>query len=218
MREIIVADDQELYRAGVVSLLANHGYHSIFQFSDSMRLLAGITTNRGSLVIAATSLILDLEHIARRSREAGSRLLLVAEDYDSPLRYSSLGAVGLIHRSTSASAFLESVRKIKNGVEFLLPADWTERLANLNAGLATAFSPIEIKIILFLMRGMKNRVIAECLQVEEHIVRAGLQKIYDKTGFSNRLELAMHFARQPLRWTTGSASAATNRRHFRSIS
>jgi DNA-binding NarL/FixJ family response regulator len=218
MWEIIVADNQELYRAGVVSLLANHGYHTILQFSDKKRLLAAITTNRGSLVIVATSLIFDLEHMARRSREACSRVLLVAEDYDSPLRYSSLGAAGLIHRSTSVSAFMETVRKIKNGVEFMLPADWTERLAHLDAGLATAFTPIEIKIILFLMKGMKNRVIAEYLQVEEHIVRGRLQKIYDKTGFSNRLELAMHFARQPLRWTAGSAPVEPNRRHLRNIS
>jgi len=113
--------------------------------------------------------------------------------------------------------FLESVQKIKNGVEFILPADWTERLAGSDAGLATSFTPIEIEIILFLMKGMKNRVIAKYLQVDEHVVRGRLQTIYDKTGFSNRLELAIHLSRQPLLRTAESAPFEPYRRHLRNI-
>ena len=40
------------------------------------------------------------------------------------------------------------------------------------------------------MEAFKNRCIAEHLDVAEYVVRA-FQKIFDKTGFSKRLELAL---------------------------
>ena len=41
------------------------------------------------------------------------------------------------------------------------------------------------------MEGFKNRHIAEHLDVAEYVVKGAFQKIFDKTGFSNRLELAL---------------------------
>jgi len=41
------------------------------------------------------------------------------------------------------------------------------------------------------MEGFKNRRIAEHLDVAEYVVKGAFQKIFDKTGFSTRLELAL---------------------------
>jgi DNA-binding NarL/FixJ family response regulator len=197
MYEFIVADDQELYRAGVVGLLSNGiECHTISQFSDWVRLLTAVETNRESLVIVSTSLILDLGHLVVRTREAASRVLLIAEDFDSLNRYHSSGVAGVVHRSTPASAFLDSVQKIRSGVDFVPPADGTGRPDVVGAILAKSFTSGEMKVVALLMEGMKNRVIAERLQLAEHVVRGRFKKIYDKTGFSNRLELALYISRQ----------------------
>jgi DNA-binding NarL/FixJ family response regulator len=73
---------------------------------------------------------------------------------------------------------------------FVLPADGSQAL-RLTPRLAKNLTPRELKILELLMEGSKNRRIAEHLDVAEHVVKDEFQKIFDLTGFSNRLELAL---------------------------
>jgi DNA-binding NarL/FixJ family response regulator len=138
----------------------------------------------------------DLEQLVGRARSAGSQVLLMAEDFDSLSCYRLSGVAGVVHRSTSASAFLDSVRKIRSGVDFVLAIDGTGRLDVAGSSLAKSFTSGEKNVVALLMEGMKNRVIAESLHLAEHVVRGRFKNIYDKTGFSNRLELALYISRR----------------------
>ena len=193
MYEIIVADDQELFRAGIITLLSQAGgkWPAISEVSDWIRLRARIRTTQASLVVVSVSLILDMQLLVEQARNAHGRVLLVAEDSDFLNCYRATGVAGVMHRSASASTFLQTIQKIETGADFVLvPADRTQGRA-LGRRLEESLTPAEMRILALLMEGCKNRRIAEYLDVAEHVVKGRLQKIFDKTGFSTRLELAI---------------------------
>ena len=72
------------------------------------------------------------------------------------------------------------------------------------------FTSNEAEIMRLLLEGWKNRRIAEHLHLSEHTVRGQFQKIYDKTGCSNRLELALYLFN--VNHNTATASLAPKER------
>ena len=195
MCRIIIADRQELYRAGIIALVAGSGPCTVIaECPDWSSLVEAVGADAGSVVIASLCLVADIEDLIARAEKANSRVLLVAEDSDSLNCYRSTGAAGIVHRSASASTFLETLRKIRMGADFVLAAEGRRRL-ELGRRLAASLTPGELKILALLLEGCKNRLIAEYLNVAEHVVRSSFQKIFDKTGFSNRVELALFLSR-----------------------
>jgi DNA-binding NarL/FixJ family response regulator len=191
MYRAIVADQQELFRAGLFAVLAGTGEYSVLAgYSDWPGLLAGMKSWLPALVIASVNLVHDMDMLMARARVSGSRILLVAEDFDSLNCYHSSGAAGIVRRSASVSVLVGVARKIREGRDFVLPAEGTPQL-KLGSRLAGRFTPDELTILALLMQGLKNRRIAERLEVADHVVAGHLQTIFDKTGFSTRLELAL---------------------------
>ena len=109
-----------------------------------------------------------------------------------------------MHRGASASNFLEAVRRIRMGADFVLPTDGARQL-ELCACLPEGLTPGELKILALLLEGFKNRRIAEYLDVAEHVVRGRLRKIFDKTGISSCSNSPYFFdlAGEPLRGKRG---------------
>lgn len=193
MQTVIIADSQEMFRAGVIDLLSRHQeFHLVAQVPDWQVLLLAMAMNPGCIVITSASLVGDFDVLIATAQESNCRLLLVMEDSDSPRRYRSMGVAGLIHRSTAAYALVDTLRRIETGAEKLvIPAG--ARLVEdcLGVQVADRLNLREMSIVALLMRGFKNRRIAEHLGLPEHAVRATIQKIFDKTGQSSRLELAL---------------------------
>ena len=193
MQNVIIADDQEMYRAGVAEFLSrNDEFRLVAQLSHLELLLVALAVNRGALVITAASLVADLDGLVRAAGAANCRVLLVAEDADSPARYRSSGVAGIIQRSTSAAALVQTMRRIQAGRETLMVASeqpTPEDCVGVQA--ADRLSLREMMVLALLMQGCKNRRIAERLGMSEHAVRTKIQRIYDKTGQSSRVELAM---------------------------
>jgi DNA-binding NarL/FixJ family response regulator len=48
-----------------------------------------------------------------------------------------------------------------------------------------------MKIVALLVEGLKNRDIADRLNTSEQVIKNRLRSVYDKTGVSDRLELAL---------------------------
>jgi DNA-binding NarL/FixJ family response regulator len=153
-----------------------------FRFPFALFLVEAVAADAGSVVIASLCLVADIEDLIARAGRANGRVVLVAEDSDSLNCYRSTGAAGIVHRSTSASTFRETLRKIRMGADFVLPAEGTRR-PELGRRLAASLTPGELKILALLLEGCKNRRIAEYLDVAEHVVRSSFQQIFDKTGF-----------------------------------
>ena len=81
MNRIILADNQAIFRAGAARTLAlEDDMRIVAQCEDAAKLLGAIDTFRGSVVMVATSLRMDWKDLVARTRSAGSRIILVAEN------------------------------------------------------------------------------------------------------------------------------------------
>jgi DNA-binding NarL/FixJ family response regulator len=195
MHSVIIADDQELFRIGLSALLMETGeYRVLAEYPDECRVGEAIGAMRPSLVVASVRIVRDMGRLMRGARKGRSRVLLVAEDSDSLNFYRSSGAAGIVHRSASPFVFLQVVQKSLRGAQFVLPVEGMPGL-RLRPDLAMDLSPTELTILALLMEGLKNCRIAEHLDVPNHVVAGRLQSIFNKTGFSNRLELALFLSR-----------------------
>jgi DNA-binding NarL/FixJ family response regulator len=193
MQEIIVADDHELYRTGMVNLLAGiHEFRILAQVSDPKSLLAILLDSPGACVIASASLASETPNLLDVAQGAACRILLVTEDWESPQRYRSFGAAGIVRRSTPPPSLIQALRRIRDLGGKHPPASHPTRHAG--AGGVANLSPGEMTMVALLMLGYKNRRIAETLGVSEQAVRSRFQKVFDKTGLSTRLELALFIA------------------------
>jgi len=56
----------------------------------------------------------------------------------------------------------------------------------------SALTPREIEICNLIRNGMRNKEIAQVLEVSEQDVKNRLRKVFDKLGVWSRLELAMY--------------------------
>ena len=68
---------------------------------------------------------------------------------------------------------------------------------------ASSDSPVtskEILIAILVRRCLRNREIAEVLQVSEQDLKNRLRGIFEKVGVWSRVELAMHLVEHPERW------------------
>jgi DNA-binding NarL/FixJ family response regulator len=52
-------------------------------------------------------------------------------------------------------------------------------------------TPKELKIVALIVQGCKNKEIAVRLNTTEQVIKNYLRSVYDKTGVSDRLELAL---------------------------
>jgi DNA-binding NarL/FixJ family response regulator len=69
-------------------------------------------------------------------------------------------------------------------------------------------TPKEMQVVAVLMQGCKNKEIALRLGTTEQVIKNYLRSIYDKTGVSDRLELALFTTHNRI-LTTAAAEAGT---------
>jgi len=114
---------------------------------------------------------------------------------ESPRPWLEQGVQGILYRSVSGSVLMECVRKVATGEAYLQHAlDVMVRHQNedeVGARVRDRLTPKEMKIVALIVQGCKNKEIALRLGTSEQVIKNYLRSIYDKTGVSDRLELAL---------------------------
>jgi DNA-binding NarL/FixJ family response regulator len=84
-------------------------------------------------------------------------------------------------------------RVIKGFSSIQRPAEaiGSEEEVSVVARVRDRLTPKEMKIVALLVQGCKNREIALRLGTTEQVIKNYLRSVYDKTGVSDRLELAL---------------------------
>jgi DNA-binding NarL/FixJ family response regulator len=194
MYKIILADNQAIFRTGTAKVLAmEDDLRIIAQCPDCPRLYHALTTFRGAIVIVALSMRPDLAQAVAGARSAGSRLILVAENGDLPP--AALADLhGWVYRNVSKTALLETVRLVIRGERSIHAVEAnkdSEPEDLVGARVRDRLTPKEMKIVALIVQGCKNREIGLRLGTTEQVIKNYLRSIYDKTGVSDRLELAL---------------------------
>jgi DNA-binding NarL/FixJ family response regulator len=195
MKKVILADSQAIFRAGTAKVLAmDEDLRIVAQCTDLDRMLHAITTFPGSIVLFAASLRPDMDHLRTLLETSGSRGIVIAENSDNAVSYQQLGFRSVVFRSVTGQALVECVRRVAAG-EAWTPPQLMQHVSPEEDMVGTRvrdrLTPKEMRIVALIVQGCKNREIATRLKTTEQVIKNYLRSIYDKTGVSDRLELAL---------------------------
>jgi DNA-binding NarL/FixJ family response regulator len=195
MNKIILADSQAIFRAGTAKVLASDDdFRIIAQCSDTERMMHAATTFPGAVVIFASALKPELGRLKVLLETMGSRGIVIAENNEAPGPYLQQGFNGVIFRNSAGAALVECVRKVAAGESWQpLQGMMAEVVGEDMVGtrVRDRLTPKEMRIVALIVQGCKNREIAARLKTTEQVIKNYLRSIYDKTGVSDRLELAL---------------------------
>lgn len=195
MNTIIMGDSQAIFRAGTARVLATEEDFSIIaQCSDLEHLQHAMQTSQAAIILVASTLRPDFASLLDRARQMNARMIVIAESSESAEDYASIGADGIVYRNVSGPALLECMRKVLSGELWIQPTPQTLETAEedlVGQRVCDRLTPKELKIVALIVQGCKNKEIAMRLGTTEQVIKNYLRSIYDKTGVSDRLELAL---------------------------
>lgn len=195
MKKVILADSQAIFRAGTAKVLAGDSDLRILaQCADMERLLHAVSTFPGSIVLFAASLRPDMAALRRMMDTAGSKGIVIAENSETAQAYLHQGFRGVVFRNITGTALVECVRRVSNGDTWIPPqlvVDGQMEEDVVGKRVRDRLTPKELRIVALIVQGCKNREIAHRLCTTEQVIKNYLRSIYDKTGVSDRLELAL---------------------------
>jgi DNA-binding NarL/FixJ family response regulator len=195
MNKLILADNQAIYRAGTAKILAmEDDFRIIAQCAEGDRLFPALDTFRGAILIFSSSLKLDAQALVPRVAAAGSRSIAIVENGESIQPWFNAGVQGAAHRNVTGPALIECVRHVGKGDRQVRAAGMDAHTTNddtVGSRVRDRLTPKELKIVALIVQGCKNKEIASRLTTTEQVVKNYLRSVYDKTGVSDRLELAL---------------------------
>jgi DNA-binding NarL/FixJ family response regulator len=136
---------------------------------------------------------LDLKDLLARVRSAGSRIVLVAENAEQVSEELAALFDGVLCRNVPGTALVDCIRRVVQGQRFVQRSNVTTMQAADSVGsrVRDRLTPKEMQIVALIVQGCKNKDIATQLSTKEQVIKNYLRSIYDKTGVSDRLELAL---------------------------
>jgi DNA-binding NarL/FixJ family response regulator len=194
MNQLILADNQTIFRAGAARILTREADMVIVaQCIDPTRLLAAVDGFPLSTLLLGSSLVQDLPTLLTRTREQGIRVVLVAENEEVVAPELAVLLEGVICRNVTRESLIDCMRTVASGRRFVQRANVTtlEPSDSVGARVRDRLTPREMQIVALIVQGCKNKDIATTLGTKEQVVKNYLRSIYDKTGVSDRLELAL---------------------------
>jgi DNA-binding NarL/FixJ family response regulator len=195
MNKIILADSQVIFRAGTAKVLAmDEDLHFVAQCADVERMMHAITAFPGAIVLFASELHPNMERLRTILETAGSRAIVIAENNESASTYLRQGFRGVVFRNVTGAELVECVRRVSVGGTWVSPQLTIAEVPEddmVGTRVLQRLTPKEIRIVALLVQGCRNREIAVRLKTTEQVIKNYLRSIFDKTGVSDRLELAL---------------------------
>jgi DNA-binding NarL/FixJ family response regulator len=201
---VVIADDHPVVRVGVRNILASAPeFHVVGECSDGDDTLATVRA------LSPHLLILDLAmprksgvEVLRaiRTLAPGVKTLVLAASVDRRQAFEvlQLGARGILLKDAVAERLTAACRTVVSGRFWLNDQTVTDIVHAVSdpAGVplpdaATTLTTRQLEIVKAVVEGRSNKDIAEKLSISEETVKRHLTIIFDKTGMSSRLELAM---------------------------
>ncbi len=194
MQRVILADHQAIFRAGAARVLAlETDLRIVAQVADFERLLSSIHNFPGATVLFSAGLKADMPALLATLKQHGSPAVLVVEKTDDVPEEVANALQGIVGRGVTAAELTDCLRRVSRGQRCVQISQAPSAKAQdaVGARVRDRLTPKEMQIVALIVRGCKNKDIALQLGTKEQVIKNYLRSIYDKTGVSDRLELAL---------------------------
>jgi two-component system nitrate/nitrite response regulator NarL len=204
---IVVADDHPVVRFGVKNMLQSEpGFDVVGEAED------GDVAITQTIELEPDILLLDLamprlpgleamRAIMSRSPRVKIILLTGTISTQQVIEALQIGARGIVLKDAVADDLTESLKAVLSGdywiggqrVANLLSAlhDLMQQAAAVPERKTYGLTPRELEVVTCIVEGCSNKDIARQFTISEETVKRHLSNVFDKTGVSTRLELAL---------------------------
>jgi DNA-binding NarL/FixJ family response regulator len=207
--KVLVADDQEVVRKGIVSLL---------QFQDDITIVGEAAHGEEACAMAKDFspdvVLMDIRMPVRdgiaatewiRKEAPGAKVLIMTtfDDDDLVVRALRAGAAGYLLKNTPSDQIAKAIRTIYDGNMFLGQATaqavvnhltMPKRSASLElkkVNLTKLLNEREIEILKLIGQGKNNKEIAEILHITEGTTKNYVSRIFDQIDARDRIQAAL---------------------------
>ena len=209
---VLVVDDQELFRRGMVMLLS---------VEDDIEVSAEASDGEEAARLAARTVpdvvLMDVR-MPRRSGTQACRaikevaptakiIMLTASDEEADL-YEAIrnGASGYLLKDASIDQVAQAVRVVADGQSLISPAMAAKLLDEFKAISSASRSEVaapkltdrELEVLRLVAQGLNNREIASRLFITENTVKNHVRNILEKLQMHSRMEAVMYAVREKL--------------------
>jgi DNA-binding NarL/FixJ family response regulator len=195
MINVIIADHQAIFRAGVAKVLAvEDDLRIVGQPQTAEQLLNALEHLRPRVLMVSTHFRPQFPQIQTLSARNSAAIMVLAENSDEVSAFIAMGVQGVVFRSINGPTIVDAVRRLARGEPFVhTPNSSVNEISEDVVGtrVRNRLSEKELRIVAAVVRGFKNREIADQLYTTEQVVKNALRSIFDKIGVSDRLELAL---------------------------
>jgi DNA-binding NarL/FixJ family response regulator len=205
--KVLVVDDHELFRRGLIGLLEERGIEVVGEAAlaaDAIRLAAeiGQCVVLMDLSMPGMSGIEAVQRLAAAAPLARALALTVLADDQHVIEALLAGACGYVVKDATIDEIVEGVRAASRGEAMISPriaSRLVHRLrepetveARLTGGDLT---PRELEVLELLARGLDNSEIAGVLYLSQHTVKNHVSSILIKLQVENRVQAAVRAVR-----------------------
>jgi DNA-binding NarL/FixJ family response regulator len=195
---VVLADDQELIRAGLKALLEARGIQVVGQAADGHEAIELVQHIRPDVVLMDIRMP-RLDGVEATRRLPGHRVLIVTtyELDEYVVEALRAGAAGFILKDTPPDQLVDAIRIVASGDSLLAPSVTRRLLANVVKRLpAPAAPPPELEeltarereILLLIARGHSNAEIAGTLFLSELTVKSHVSHLLSKLRLRDRVQ------------------------------
>lgn len=204
---VVVADDHPVVRFGVMNMLTSEpGFQVVGEAED------GDVAITQTLELEPDILLLDLQMPrlpglealrAIMSRSPRVKIIMLTGKISTQeiIEALQIGARGIVLKASVAGDLSMALRTVLSGdywiggarVVNLLHAlgELTKQAASMPERKTYGLTPRELEVVTCIVEGCSNKDIAKQFTISEETVKRHLSNVFDKTGVSTRLELAL---------------------------
>ncbi len=201
---IVIADDHPIVLDGLEQLFRlEEEFEIAARCTNGLQALEAVEEHRPDILILDLRMPLRsglgvLRELKEKGTETRVVVLTAALDEDEVVDAIRLGVKGVVLKEMAPRLLVQCVRKVHEGGQWLEKdsiGKALEKMLNRPGSApsgAGSLTPREVDVVRLVAEGMRNKEIADRLQISEGTVKIHLHSIYEKLQIGGRVELSVY--------------------------
>jgi two-component system NarL family response regulator len=210
---VVVVDDQELFRRGLVMLVgADDDIEVIGEGADGDEALALAEAKAPDVILMDVRMPkrsgIEACVAIKQAAPAAKIIMLTMSDDEADL-YEAIknGASGYLLKDASIDEVSQAIRVVADGQSLISPSmaaklleefKTISRTGGKDEAIAPKLTDRELEVLNLVARGLNNREIAKQLFISENTVKNHVRNILEKLQLHSRMEAVMYAVREKL--------------------